>query len=309
MNIKVVLMLTFSTTMIISCGVKQNEYDNIKSELENVKKQMIQDSVLITNLRDTITMLSLPASQRLTLINEQVSNGEYSQAQKSINELNRLFPNSKESQLTATILQRIDNLIAKQKAEEERIKALGFKALKPVSSVIVDYNRVEISSISVGNTFIFDSYGDHWRYLQADKGSKYITALMKITSDSKDPNLPQPAIYTIEGDRMIYTGNFTVRFNRWEDYGTYLGNDHDFSNDFAKTNSIRFKIGIEVQNEVTQKPYAIVLKKNNSLTRRYDRFENPPVSYYGSVNYPHNLSLDDFTNESSQYVIIKIANL
>lgn len=283
--------------------------DNIKGELETVKKQVIQDSVRITNLRDTITMLSLPASQRLSLINEQVSNGEYGQAKKSINELNRLFPNSKESQQTTVILQRIDNLIAKQKAEEERIKALGFKALRPVSSVIIDYNRVEMSSISVGNTFVFDSYGDHWRYLQADKGSKYITALMKITSDSKDPSLPQPAIYTIEGDRMVYAGNFTVRFNRWEDYGTYLGNDHDFSNDFAKTNSIRFKIGIEVQNELTQKPYAIVLKKTNSLIRRYDRFENPPVSYYGSVNYPHNLSLDDFTNESSQYVIIKIANL
>lgn len=295
--------------MSISCGVKQSEYDNIKGELETVKKQVIQDSVRITNLRDTITMLSLPASQRLSLINEQVSNGEYGQAKKSINELNRLFPNSKESQQTTVILQRIDNLIAKQKAEEERIKALGFKALRPVSSVIIDYNRVEISSISVGNTFVFDSYGDHWRYLQADKGSKYITALMKITSDSKDPSLPQPAIYTIEGDRMVYAGNFTVRFNRWEDYGTYLGNDHDFSNDFAKTNSIRFKIGIEVQNEITQKPYAIVLKKANSLIRRYDRFENPPVSYYGSVNYPHNLSLDDFTNESSQYVIIKITNL
>lgn len=302
-------MLTISTTMSISCGVKQSEYDNIKGELETVKKQVIQDSVRITNLRDTITMLSLPASQRLSLINEQVSNGEYGQAKKSINELNRLFPNSKESQQTTVILQRIDNLIAKQKAEEERIKALGFKALRPVSSVIIDYNRVEISSISVGNTFVFDSYGDHWRYLQADKGSKYITALMKITSDSKDPSLPQPAIYTIEGDRMVYAGNFTVRFNRWEDYGTYLGNDHDFSNDFAKTNSIRFKIGIEVRNEITQKPYAIVLKKANSLIRRYDRFENPPVSYYGSVNYPHNLSLDDFTNESSQYVIIKIANL
>lgn len=309
MNIRVVLMLTISTTMSISCGVKQSEYDNIKEELETVKKQVIQDSVLITNLRDTITMLSLPASQRLTLINEQVSNGEYGQAKKCINELNRLFPNSKESQQTTIILQRIDNLIAKQKSEEERIKALGFKALRPVSSVIIDYNRVEISSISVGNTFIFDSYGDHWRYLQADKGSKYITALMKITSDSKDPSLPQPAIYTIEGNRMVYVRNFTVRFNRWEDYGTYLGNDHDFSNDFAKTNSIRFKIGIEVQNEITQKPYAIVLKKSNSLIRRYDRFENPPVSYYGSVNYPHNLSLDDFTNESSQYVIIKIANL
>ena len=309
MNTRIIFLLTISAAMTVSCGVKQSEYDSIKAELETAKKQVIQDSIRISCMQDTITMLSLPANQRLLLINEQVSNGEYNKAKRSIEELNRLFPNSKESQQTSAILQRIDNLIAKKKAEEERIKALGFKALKPVSSVNIDYNRVEISSISVGSTFIFDSYGDHWRYLQADKGSKYITGLMKITSDSKDPSLPQPAIYTIEGNKMIYKGNFTVRFNRWEDYGTYLGNDHDFSNDFAKTSSIRFKIGVEVPNEITQKPYAIILKKNNSLIRRYDRFENPPVSYYGTVSYPHILSLDDFTNENSQYVIIKIANL
>ena len=309
MNIRAIPLLMISTTMVVSCGVKQSEYDSIKRELETAKKQITQDSVRISNLRDTITMLSLPANQRLSLINEQVSNREYEQARRNIDELNRLFPNSKESLQTNAILQRIDKLIAKQKAEEERIKALGFKALKPVSTINIDYNKVEISSISVGNTFIFDSYGDHWRYLQADKGSKYITALMKITSNSKDPSLPQPAIYTIEGNRMIYKGNFTVRFNRWEDYGTYLGNDYDFSNDFAKTNSIRFKIGIEVQNEIIQNPYAIILKKSNSLIRRYDRFENPPVSYSGSVNYPHILTLDDFSNENSQYVIIKIANL
>ena len=89
MNIRTILLLTLSTTIIISCGVKQSEYDSIKSELETVKKQVTQDSVLITNLRDTIIMLSLPASQRLSLINEQVSNGEYDQARRSIDELNR----------------------------------------------------------------------------------------------------------------------------------------------------------------------------------------------------------------------------
>lgn len=296
-------------TIVVSCGVKQSECNDIKNELETAKKRTTLDSIYIIHLRDTIAMLSLPASQRLSRINKQVCAGEYSQAQQGIDELNRLFPDSKESQQTSAILQRIDNLIAKQKAEEERIKALGFKALKPVSSVSIDYNRVDISSISVGNTFVFDSYGDHWRYLQADKGSKYITGMMKITSDSKDPRLPQPAIYAIEGNRMIYKGNFTVRFNRWEDYGTYLGNDHDFSNDFAKTNSIRFKIGVEVQNEILQKPYAIVLKKSNSLLRSYNRFDNPPVSYIGGVDYPHILLLEDFNNENSKYVIIKITNL
>ena len=309
MNIRVVLLLTFSTTMIFSCGVKQKEYDNIKSELENVKKQMIQDSVLITNLRDTITMLSLPASQRLTLINEQVSNGEYSQAQKSINELNRLFPNSKESQLTDAILQRIDNLIAKQKAEEERIKALGFKALKPVSTVTIDYNKVSISAIGINRSFHFDSYDGGGFHRTADRGNTYILASMSITSTSKNPDLPTLAIYSINGDQMNREGIMEVRFAYWQDYGHYLGNYPDYGNDFAKTSTIRFKLGDEISTESTTKPYAIVLKKSNGLSRKYDRYNNPPVSYNGYIDYPYKLSLDDFTRDNAQYVIIKIANL
>ncbi len=309
MNIRAVLMLTITTTMGISCGVKQSEYDNIKGELETAKKQVIQDSVLITNLRDTITMLSLPASQRLSLINEQVSNGEYGQAKKSINELNRLFPNSKESQQTTVILQRIDNLIAKQKADEERIKALGFKALKPVSTVTIDYNKVSFSAIGVNRSFHFDSYDGGGFHRTADRGNTYVLASMSVTSSSKEPNLPTLAIYSINGDQMNREGIMEVRFAYWQDYGHYLGNYPDYGNDFAKTSTIRFKLGDEVSTELTTKPYAIVLKKTNVLSKKYDRYKNPPVSYSGYIDYPYKLSLDDFTGDNARYVIIKIANL
>ena len=309
MNIRLLLILTFPTTMIIGCGVKHSEYDSIKAELETAKKQIIQDSVRISNLRDTITMLSLPANQRLTLINEQVSNGEFGQARRSIDELNRLFPNSKESHQTNAILQRIDNLIAKQKAEEERIKSLGFKALKPQSTTEIGYNKVSFSNIISSNTFVFDSYGDSWRYRTADRGNTYVTAVMSVTSSSKDPNLPTLGVYSINGNQMDREGVMEVRFARWRDYGSYLGNYHDTGNDFAKTSTIRFKLGVEVPADVVKKPYAIVLKKNNGLSRNYSRFDNPPVSYTGSVSYPYALSLDNFTEENSEYIIVKISNL
>lgn len=309
MNIKVVLTLTFSTAMIISCGVKQNEYDSIKAELETAKKHIIQDSVHISNLRDTITMLSLPANQRLIIINEQVTNGEYSQARRGIDELNRLFPNSKESQQTTAILQRIDNLIAKKKAEEERIKALGFKALKTQSTTEIGYNKVSFSNIVSSNTFVFDSYGNSWRYRTADRGNTYVTAVMSVTSSSKDPDLPTLGIYSINGNQMNREGVMEVQFARWRDYGAYLGNYHDVGNDFAKTSTIRFKLGVEVPIDVVRKPYAVVLRKSNGLSRSYSRFDNPPVSYTGSVSYPYALSLDNFTGENSEYIIVKISNL
>jgi len=309
MNIRVILLLTFSTIMIISCGVKQSEYDSIKNELETAKKQIVQDSIHISNLRDTITMLSLPANQRLILINEQVSNGKYSQAQRSIDELNRLFPNSKESQQTSAILQRIDYLIAKQKAEEERIKALGFKTLKPVSSVTIDYNKVSFSAIGVNRSFHFDSYDDGGFHRTADRGNTYVLASMSVTSTSKDPDLPTLAIYSINGDQMNREGIMEVRFAYWQDYGHYLGNYPDYGNDFAKTSTIRFKLGDEVSKEITAKPYAIVLKKTNGLSRKYDRYKNPPVSYSGYIDYPYRLSLDDFIGDNARYVVIKITNL
>ncbi|MBR2250392.1 MAG: hypothetical protein IJ844_07795 [Prevotella sp.] len=309
MNIRTITLLIISTTMVISCGVKQSEYDSIKAELGTAKEQVKQDSVRISNLWDTIRMLSLPANQRISLINEQVSNGEFTQARRSIDELNRLFPDSKESQQTSVILERIDNLIAKQKAEEERIKALGFKALKANTIAVIDYNKVSFSNITTSSTFVFDSYGDSYRYRTADRGNVYITAVMSVTSSSKNPDLPTLAVYSINGDQMNLEGIMDVRFARWRDYGHYLGNYPDYSNDFAKTSTIRFKLGKEVSSDVMKNPYAIVLKKYNGLSRKNDRYENPPVSYNGYIGYPYMLSLDDFTRDNAQYVVIKIANL
>lgn len=106
-----------------------------------------------------------------------------------------MFPESKEAKSSPLIIERIDKLVTQKKAEEERIKALGFKALKAVATINIDYNKEELSSISVGNTFTFDSYGDRYFYRTADRGNKYITAAMKITSQSKDPNLPHSRVY------------------------------------------------------------------------------------------------------------------
>ena len=295
--------------MVVGCGVKQNEYDCIKAELETAKKQLIQDSVQLSNLRDTITMLSLPANQRLTLIYEQVSNGEYSQAQRNIDELNRLFPNSKESQQTSAILQRIDNMTARQKAEEERKKTLGFKALKPQLSATVDYNKVSFSGLSVSNTFVHDSYDDRYFYNRADRGNTFILASMSVTSESHNPDIPTLAVYSINGDKMQIESVMRLEFAQWEDYGAYLGNHTDFGNDFSKTSTIRFKLGSEVSTDLTKRPYAIVLKKYNGLSRRSNRYDNPAISYSGNMMYPHILSLDDFTRDNAQYVVIKIANL
>lgn len=51
------------------------------------------------------------------------------------------------------------------------------------------------------------------------------------------------------------------------------------------------------------------MKKENWLNRNYDRFENQPVSYTGSISYPRSLKSEDFTQDGSQFIVVKIANL
>lgn len=304
-------VLTYSLLLIVlfGCGADQTELNNLRKERDELAAQVKANATVIQALRDSVTMLAFPADQRLTKINSLVSSGDYTAAKQEISRLVELFPESKEAKSAPAISERIDKLIAQKRAEEERIKALGFKALTASTTFKIDYNTVELTSISVGNTFTFDSYGDRYFYRTADRGNKYITAVMKITSQDKNPKLPQLAIYSISGDTMFKVGNFDTEFARWKDYGTYLGNTHDFGNDFAKTSSVRFKIGEEVSEDIVKGPYALIMKKENGLSRNYDRFGNPPVSYTGYVSYPSTLKLEDFTKDGSEFIVVRIANL
>ncbi len=306
---KRLFLLPFLVLIAFGCGVDQSEYDKIKKERDDLATEVNNSIAVIEVLRDSIKMLSFPADQRLNRINNLVSAGNYNLAKQEISRLTSLFPESKEAQSTPAIIEKVDKLIAQKKAEEERIKALGFKALKPSSTITVGYNKVEFSNISVGTTFTFDSNSSYYSYRTADRGNKYISAAMKITSDSKNPMLPQLAIYSISGDQMTYEGVFSTQFARWDDYGSYLGNYHDNGNDFAKTSSVRFKVGKEVSEDILKGPYALILKKENALNRQYEEYENPPISYSGIVSYPSGLSLDDFTKEDSQFVVVRITNL
>ncbi len=270
-----------------------------------------QDSISILKSQlkqanEQIVLLKYPADQRLNQAKSLVESGDLDKALVEIQQLKQLFPNSAEASASEALLTRIEDLQEAKRKEEERIKALGFKAIPEQTTIKVDYNTVTLSNISVGNRFVFDAYDDRWFYRDADRGSKYVTMQMSVTSTSHYPDLPQFAAYSIKGDQMTLIGKFDTRYARWSDYGSYLGNYHDSSNDFSKVSTVKFKLGLEVDNETLSRPYAIVLMKKNVLSSHYERFENPPYSYIGSANYPSQLSLDDF---KEQYVIVKRFNL
>lgn len=302
------ILLAIIVLLLQSCSqINKNETATRIAEIE----KLYQDSINalrqeLSNANAKIETLSYPADQRFAHIVELFNSGDYDGVKKEVSELTQVFPFAKEIEKSNDFLKKIEAIEIAKKAEEERIKALGFKAIPEKLTIDIDYNKVTFSNISVSSRFTFDSYGDRYYYRDADRGTKYVSMQMSVTSTSHDPLLPQLALYRISGDKMVIEGKFTTEYARWKDYGAYLGNYHDSTNDFSKVSTVRFKLGLQVSNEVLEKPYAIVLMKENALIMTYNRYDNPPQSYSGSANYPSMLSLEDF---SDKYVIIKKYNL
>lgn len=278
----------------------QNNNPVLNQEIEKLKSENKE-------LKKTIESLQYPAPDRLQEIKTLISENNLSIAENKITELKKLFPISNEAKLCSEQEKIIADKKAKIKAEEERIKALGFKALKEEAIVSIDYNKIQIGGFSTAQTFTFDSYDDRYFYKTADRGNKYISARITVTSKDKDPKLPVFYAYSISGDKLNYEGSFMLRFARWEDYSTYLGNYNDNSNDFSKTATIPFKIGLEISSDLAQQPLLILLKHKNCMERSYDRFANPPASYSegSDCTYTTTLSLEEVRKE---YSLVKFLN-
>ena len=296
-----------------ACGVDQKKHDAVveqnemyENKVDSLSAIVTKQNALIVEMRDSIELLKYPADQRMEQAKRLISEEKFDQALKELRDLQNVFPNSSEAQTCTSLVETINKKKEEKRKEEERIRALGFKAITQCTSFEIGYNKVIISGISVGSTFTFDDYGNSYYYRTADRGSKYVSMSMSVTSSDHDPNLPQLALYTINGDRMRLEGTFQTEFARWSDYGAYLGNYHDTKNDFAKVSTVKFKLGLQVDNETLQGPYAIVVKKENGLVSSYNRYDNPPMSYKGSVTYPNSLKVEDFSND---YYLVKLTNL
>lgn len=295
-------LLVLAALLVFGCTNNQDKTEivNLTQEIEKLKSENEE-------LRKTIDLLKYPASDRFRQIKELITNNNLTKAKEEITQLKTLFPQSLEAKECEEQEKIIAEKQAKIKAEEERIKALGFKALKEISTVEVFYNKITVGQFTTAKTFTFDSYDDRYFYRTADRGNKYISARITISSTDKNPKLPVFYAYRISGDKLICEGNFKLEFARWEDYATYLGNYSDNSNDFSKTSTIPFKIGIEVSDEIATSPLVIICRKQNCMIRNYDRFANPPVSYTigDGCTYDETLTLDDL---KKGYAVVKVLN-
>ena len=301
---KVVILLSL---VLSACGGNNGSQNQQAQQTSQLVVELAQARDSIRMLNATIEALSYPANQRLANIQSLIKEGNYDAAIGEVFDLVRLFPNSPEAKMEDSLLERIDKGREAKIAEEKRLKALGFKVLKDNASVSFGGIKATFSNVSIGTSFTFDNYGYEYHYIKADKDSKYVTAAMSITSEGANPKLPQCAVYVVDEDNLVFISTLVTKFARWDDYGSYLGNYSDYNNDFAKVNTVRFKIGAQILNDEVAKPFVVVMKKENALSRQHDEYSNPEISYVGRADFKNNLTVDDF-GENGQYVSIKRFN-
>ena len=281
--------------LVSSCnnGVEQSEYNKLKAELTECKK--------------TVEELQNTPQVRLSNGQHFLIKNDFANAKKEFNDLITKFAGTDEAQKAKSLLADIEKQEQEKKEEEEQKRTLGFKILKENTSVNAGSVTVRFNSINTGQQWVFDNYGDEWRYRSAERGEKYVLSKVSISSDNKDPELPPIGVYRMTNGALSLIGTMSYEFSRWDDYSSYLGNDHDFKNDFAHTKTISFSLGLSVSNEsINNEAVFVVVKKENCFYRSTDRFGNPPVSYKSSgCNLKSTLTVDDFDKD---YVVVKIFN-
>src|SRR5690606_23498300 len=127
------------------------------------------------------------------------------------------------AQVAQSYIHKVEKEREQKRLEEERKKRLGFKVLKPDYSIKQGDCKLNFSNIKLSNRWIFDRYGNEWRYIESERGNKFLTFTLSITSDSKSPNLPPIYVYQLIDGELHYVSTAIYKFYRWDDYGSYLG--------------------------------------------------------------------------------------
>lgn len=229
-----------------------------------------------------------------------ISNYEDAKALNILQYLKNKFPNY-QKEMVDTFIKTMDQKIK----EKEELANKGFSSIKENKMVTYADLIYTFSDISIGKTLIADRYEDRYFYWEAERGNKFIINKFSIKSESKDPLLCPILIYKQSSNSLELIGKCFYKFNRWKDYGTYLGNYIDRGNSFVYSEKINFVAGYEIQeSELENNAIFIVLKKDHCAIREEDRFANPPISYnLSECGVKNTLTTDDFLND---YVLIKV---
>ena len=261
----VFIVLAITTNLLLSC-TQANKTD-VTTQIAEVESKY-QDTIKIlrhqlSEANEKIGILSYPADQRLAHIGELFNSGDYDGVKKETAELKRVFPNAKENDGCNEYLKKIEAIEAANKAEEDRIKALGYKAFKDNPTVKFGNVTYSFSGFTYGRTFTFEYVLDvnEYSYEVADKNCTYILASLSIST--KENHASPPRVYACEivDGKLKEIDDFRIEYATYDTYGASIGNYSETSHDFSKVSSVKYKMAAQIPQSYTSKPIVIIAKK------------------------------------------------
>lgn len=301
-NIKLVIFSLSLTSIITftSCSISDSPETPSKACAPDLSEENKLLRAEIAALKAENEELKVSAPLLLAAINTEVNAGNLEKSEAALKRLVDKYPNTKESNAGKKL---VDRLVAKRLANEKeakRVAALGLKALKIASTFTYGDTTIELNNANISMRWNFDYYDDEYHYKESEKDSQFITANVTVSSKSKSPSLFGIGVYVEDGGHLNSVGNFEYRFVRWDDYGSYLGNTADYSNDFAHNSSIPFSLGASVTDENLKRPLYLVITREGCNMRLYNEFGQPPIHYssIGCSSLKNNLAIDDFKDGS-----------
>lgn len=257
---------------IISCfssSCTQSNKTDVNAQFVEIEKKY-QDSIKVLKQElkesnDKIEILSFPADQRLIRIGELFNSGDYDGVKKEVTELKRVFPNAKENEASNEFLRKIEVIEAAKKAEEERIKALGYKAFKDNLIVKSDNLTYSFSGFTYGRTFTFEYVYDvdEYSYEVADKNCTYILASLAISTKENYASTPNVYACEIVNGKLKEIDDFRIEYASYNTYGASIGNYSETSHDFSKVSSVKYKMAAQIPQSYTSKPIVIIVRKKS----------------------------------------------
>lgn len=266
------LTIVFLRMAIITClfsSCTQTNKTNVAAQIAEVERKY-QDTIRVlkqelSEANEKIEILSYPADQRFVHIGKLFNSGDYASVRKEVEELKRIFPNARENDGCNEYLKKIEAIEAAKKAEEERIKALGYKAFKDNLLVKLDNVTYSFSGFTYGRTFTFEYVYDvdEYSYEVADKNCTYILA--SLTIFTKENYAVNPKVYACEiVDGMLKEiDDFRIEYASYNTYGASIGNYSETSHDFSKVSSVKYKMAAQISQSYTSKPIVIIVKKSS----------------------------------------------
>ena len=261
----VFIVLAITTNLLLSC-TQANKTD-VTAQIAEIESKY-QDTIKIlrhqlSEANEKIGILSYPADQRLAHIGELFNSGDYDGVKKETAELKRVFPNAKENDGCNEYLKKIEAIEAAKKAEEDRIKALGYKAFKDNPTVKFGNVTYSFSGFTYGRTFTFEYVldVDEYSYEVADKNCTYILASLSIST--KENHASPPRVYACEivDGKLKEIDDFRIEYATYDTYGASIGNYSETSHDFSKVSSVKYKMAAQIPQSYTSKPIVIIAKK------------------------------------------------